>query len=32
MDSSRTKALLRCGMLAGPFYLAVALIQVRLRE
>ena len=32
MDSNRSKALLRCGMLAGPFYLAVALIQVRLRE
>ena len=32
MDSHRTKALLRCGMLAGPFYLAVALIQIRLRE
>ena len=32
MDSHRTKALLRCGMLAGPFYLAVALVQVRLRD
>ncbi len=32
MSSNRSKALLRCGMLAGPFYLAVALIQVRFRE
>src|SRR5579862_4348539 len=27
-----TRSLLRCGVLAGPFYLAVALIQVRLRD
>ena len=32
MDSNRTRALLRCGMVAGPFYLAVGLIQARLRE
>ena len=32
MDSNRSKALLRCGMLAGPFYLAVGLLQARLRE
>jgi len=32
MGSHRSNALLRCGTLAGPFYLAVALIQVRFRE
>ena len=27
-----TRSLLRCGVVAGPFYLAVALIQVRFRD
>jgi len=31
-DASVTRFLLRCGVVAGPFYLAVSLIQARLRS
>src|SRR5690349_20028851 len=31
-DGSTTRFLLRCGVVAGPLYLAVSLIQARLRS